>query len=155
MTVVKNEDGEVNMDTTEIQRICQFSHSVVSDSLQPHGLQHARLPCPSLSPGVCSNSCPLSWWCNQPSHPVAPFSYVSSPPNVSFKACVSLLILLSEWSVGWCKWGIKVPTVTVLLSISPFMSLNIRHNPWGTHMLDAYIFKIVLSCSWTNPLIIM
>ena len=37
-----------------------FSCSVVSDSLQPHGLQHSRLPCPSLSPGVCSNSCPLS-----------------------------------------------------------------------------------------------
>ena len=34
--------------------------SVVSDSLQPHGLQHARFPCPSLSLGVCSNSCPLS-----------------------------------------------------------------------------------------------
>ena len=38
--------------------------SVVSDSLWPHGLQHTRLPCPSLSPGVCSNSCPLSWWCH-------------------------------------------------------------------------------------------
>ena len=37
--------------------------SVVSDSLWPCGLQHARLPCPSLSPGVCSNSCPLSRWC--------------------------------------------------------------------------------------------
>ena len=35
-----------------------FSHSVISNSLQPHGLQHARLPCPSLSPRVCSNSCP-------------------------------------------------------------------------------------------------
>ena len=35
----------------------------MSDSLQPHGLQHARLPCPSLSPGVCSASCPLSQWC--------------------------------------------------------------------------------------------
>ena len=33
------------------------------DSLWPHGLQYTRLPCPSLSPGVCSNSCPLSWWC--------------------------------------------------------------------------------------------
>ena len=40
-----------------------FSHQVVSDSLQPHGLQHARPPCPSLSPRVCSNSCSLSWWC--------------------------------------------------------------------------------------------
>ena len=35
----------------------------MSDSLRPHGLQHARLPCPSLSPRTCSNSCPLSWLC--------------------------------------------------------------------------------------------
>ena len=41
-----------------------FSHSVVSDSLLPRGLQHTRLPCPSLSPGVCSHSCPLSRWCH-------------------------------------------------------------------------------------------
>jgi len=40
--------------------LVQFSHSVVSDSLQPHGLQHARLPCPSPTPGACSNSCPSS-----------------------------------------------------------------------------------------------
>ena len=39
-----------------------FSHSVMSDSLQPHGLQHARLPCPSPAPETYSNSCPLSWW---------------------------------------------------------------------------------------------
>ena len=38
----------------------QFSHSVMSDSLQPHGLQHIRLPCPSPSPGACSNSRPLN-----------------------------------------------------------------------------------------------
>ena len=42
----------------------QFSRSVVSDSLQPHGLWHARLPCPSPTPGVYSNSCPLSRWCH-------------------------------------------------------------------------------------------
>ena len=35
----------------------------MSDSLRPHGLQHTRLPCPSITPGPCSNSCPLSWWC--------------------------------------------------------------------------------------------
>ena len=39
----------------------QFSHSVVSESLRLHGLQHARLPCPSPTPGMCSNSCPSSW----------------------------------------------------------------------------------------------
>ena len=42
----------------------QFSRSVMSDSLQPHGLQHNRLPCPSPTPGACSNSCPLSRWCH-------------------------------------------------------------------------------------------
>ena len=40
-----------------------FSHLVMSNSLQAYGLQHARLPCPSLSPRVCSNLCPLSQWC--------------------------------------------------------------------------------------------
>ena len=39
-----------------------FSRSVMSDSLRPHGLQQARLPCPPPSPGPCANSCPLSWW---------------------------------------------------------------------------------------------
>ena len=53
----------------------QFSPSVLSDSLRPRGLQHARLPCPLPTPGACSNSCPLSQWC----HPtiscfVIPFS---------------------------------------------------------------------------------
>ena len=42
----------------------QFRHSVVSDSLQPHGLQHTRPPCPSPTPSLYSNSCPLSWWCH-------------------------------------------------------------------------------------------
>ena len=52
-----------------------FSHSVISDSLQPHGQQHARLPCPSLSPGVYSNSCPPSQWCHPTiSSSVVPFS---------------------------------------------------------------------------------
>ena len=42
----------------------QFSYSVVSNSLWPHGLQHTRLPCPSPTPGACSDSCSLSWWCH-------------------------------------------------------------------------------------------
>ena len=53
-----------------------FSHSVMSDSLQPHGLQYTRIPCPSPSPGICSNSCPLSiQWCHPTiSSSVIPFS---------------------------------------------------------------------------------
>ena len=53
----------------------QFICSVVSYSLWPHGLQHARPPCPSPTPGVYSNSCPLSWWCHPTiSSSVIPFS---------------------------------------------------------------------------------
>ena len=50
--------------TNGVRPLLLFSCSVRSDSLWPHGLQHARLPCPSPSPGACSNSCPLSQWCD-------------------------------------------------------------------------------------------
>ena len=50
----------------------QFSCSVVSNSLQPHESQHARPPCPSLTPGVYSNSCPSSRWCHPLSSPSPP-----------------------------------------------------------------------------------
>ena len=53
----------------------QFNHSSVSNSLQPHGLQHTRPPCPSPTPRVYPNSCPLSWWCHSTiSSSVIPFS---------------------------------------------------------------------------------
>ena len=53
----------------------QFSHSVVSDTLQTHRLQHIRLPCPSPTPGACSNSCLSSQWCHPTiSSSVVPFS---------------------------------------------------------------------------------
>ena len=64
-----------------------FSHSVVFHSLQPHGLQHARLPYPSPSPGACANSCPLSQWCHPAiSSSVIPFSSCLQyfPPSGSF-----------------------------------------------------------------------
>ena len=55
----------------------QFSLFITSNSLGPHGLQHARPPCPSPTPGVYSNSCPLSGDAIQPSHPLSS----SSPPT--------------------------------------------------------------------------
>ena len=57
-----------------------FSRSVVSDSLQPHRLQHTGLPCSSLSPGVCSKSCPLSWWLRD---------QTTSPSAMQYKPVVS------------------------------------------------------------------
>ena len=56
-----------------------FSHSIVSDSLWPHELWYTRLPCPLLSPRVCSKSCSLSWWCHStiyhPLPPPSPFTF--------------------------------------------------------------------------------
>ena len=58
-----------------VGELIQFSHSVMSDSLWPHRLQHARPPCPSPTLGACSNSYPLSWWCHPTiSSSVVPFS---------------------------------------------------------------------------------
>ena len=73
----------------------------MSDSLWPHGLQHARLSCPSLSPWVCSNSPPLSWWCYLTiSSSVALFSFClrSFPASGSFP--MSQLFASSGQSIG-------------------------------------------------------
>ena len=102
----------------------QFSHSVVSNSLWPHGLQHARPPCPSPTPGVYPNSCPLSWWCHPTiSSSVVPFSshLQSFPASGSFQmsqlfvwggqstgvsASTSVLpVNIQDWSpLGWTGW---------------------------------------------------
>ena len=77
------------------------SCSVVSDSLQPHGLQHARLPRPSPSSRACSNSCPLSWWCHPTiSSSVVPFSsrLQSFPASGTFP--MSWLFSSGDQSVG-------------------------------------------------------
>ena len=69
------------------QQFFQFSRSVVSDSLQPRGMQHARPPWPSPTPRACRNSCPSSWWCYPNiSSSVVPFSSClqSFPASRSF-----------------------------------------------------------------------
>ena len=78
-----------------------FSLPVVSDSLQPHGLQHFRLPCPSPSPWACSNSRPLSRWCHPTiSSSVVPFSswLLSFPASGSF--LMSQLFTSGGQSIG-------------------------------------------------------
>ena len=79
----------------------QFNHSVVSDFLQPHVLQHARNSCPSPSPGVYLDSCLLSGWCHPTiSSSVIPFSYClqSFPASESFQ--MSQLFASSVQSIG-------------------------------------------------------
>ena len=102
----------------------QFSCSVVSDSLRPHELQHDRPPCPSSTPEVYPNSCPLNWWCHLAiSSSVVPVSFCpqSLPASGSFPmsqllasggqsigVSASALVLpmnTQEWSsLGWTGW---------------------------------------------------
>ena len=79
----------------------QFSRSVMSDSLRPHGLQHARPPCPSPTPRVYSNSCPLSWWCHPTiSSSVVPFSSCPQSFPASGSFLMSQLFTLGSQSIG-------------------------------------------------------
>ena len=126
----------------------QFSRSVVSDSLQPHGLQHARPPCPSPIPRVYSNSCPLSRWCHPAiSSSVVPFSSCPQtlPASGSFPSESTLRMRWpkywgfsfsispsnehQDWSpLGWtqsivsCKIRMKVASGRLCLSSLPCMA---------------------------------
>ena len=102
----------------------QFSRSVVSDSLWPHEPQHARPPCPSPTPGVYSDSCPLSWWCHLTiSSSVVPFSsclqsfpasgsfqmsqlFASGGQSIGASASASVLPMnIQDWfPLGWTGW---------------------------------------------------
>ena len=82
-------------------QVVLFSHSVVSDSLWPHGLQYTRLPCPSLSPRVCSNSCPLSQWRHPTiSSSVTPFSSCPQSFPISGSFPMSWLSISGGQSIG-------------------------------------------------------
>ena len=101
----------------------QFSRSVVSDSLWLHGLQHTRIPCPSPTPRVYANSCPLSQWCHPTiSSSVVPFSRLQSFPatgsfpvsqfftsggqSIGVSASTSVLPMnIQNWfPLGWTGW---------------------------------------------------
>ena len=104
--------------------LVQFSCSVMSISLRPHGLQHARPPCPSPTPGVYRNSCPLSRWCHPTiSSSVVPFSsclqsfpasgsfqmikfFTSSGQSIGVSASASVLPMsIQDWfPLGWTGW---------------------------------------------------
>ena len=109
---------------TNITNSVQFNCSVVSDSLRPHGLQDARLPCPSPTPRVYPNSCPLSRWCHPTiSSSVVPFSscpqslpasgsfqmsqlFVPGGQNTGVSALTSVLPMNTQdqFPLGWTGW---------------------------------------------------
>ena len=140
----------------------QFSLSVVSDSLWPHKLQHARPPCPSPTPGIYSNSCPLSQWCHPAiSSSVVPFSsclqsfpasrsfpmsqlFKSGGQSIGVSASASVLLMnTQDWShLGWTGWislqskGLsRVFSNTTVQSIN-FSVLSFLHSPTLTSIHD-------------------
>ena len=89
--------------------VSQFSCPVIFDSFWPHRLQHVRLPCPSLSPRVCSNSCPLSQWCH----------LAISSCVVPFSSCLQFFpsIRVFSYESALCIWWPKYWSFSI--SISP------------------------------------
>ena len=98
-----------------------FTHSAVSNFLWSHGLQHASLPCPSLSPKTCSNSCPLSRWC----HPtISPSVITFSPCLQSFPASGSFLIS-RLFTFRWPKYCISASASVLPVTIQDWFPLGL------------------------------
>ena len=133
-----------------------FSHSVMSESLWSHGLQSARLPCPSPSPGVYSNSCPLSRWCHATfsfSHPllllpsIVPASgsfpmsqlFASGGQSIRVSASTSVLpVNIRDWfPLGWTGW--------ISLQSKGLKSLLEHHNLKASILQCSAFFMVQLS----------
>ena len=129
----------------------QFSHSVVSSSLRPHGLQHARPPCPSLTPRASSNSCPLSQGCHPTisssvvsvssllqsfpalgSFPVSQF-FTSGGQSVGVSGSASVLSMnIQDWfPLGWTGW---ISLLSKALSTVSSNSTVQKHQFFGTQL---------------------
>ena len=105
-----------------VELLCMllFSRSVMSESLWPNGLQHARLPCPSLSPWVCSNSCLLSWWCH-PTILSSVYSLSSCLQFPSIRVYTNELVLAS----GGQSIGVPASASTLPMNIQGWFPLGL------------------------------
>ena len=135
----------------------QFIHSVVFDSLRPHGLQHARLPCLPPSPRVCSDSCPSSWWCHPAISPaVIPFSsrLQSFPASGSFP--MSQLFASGGQSIGASASASVLPVNTqdwfppewtgwISMQSKGLSSLLQHHNSKASILWHSAFFTVKLS----------
>ena len=137
----------------------QLSTLCVSDSLQPHGLQHTRLPCPSLSPRVCSNSCPFSQWCHPaiassvipfsscpqsfPESGSFPMSWLFEPGGQSIGASASASVLPTD--IHPLKTSLTLPTFKVQILI-------LSQHEWGqddgkTRLSKVLFFQDIKLCA--------
>ena len=136
--------------------LVQFSHSVMSHSLKPHGLQHSRPPCPSPTPGVYSNSCTLSRWCHPtisssvvpfscclqslPASESFPMSQFFTPGGQSIGVSASASILpknIQDWfPLGWTGWiSLESSPMPQFKSINS-LALSFLYSPTLTSIHD-------------------
>ena len=151
----------------------QFSYSVMSNSLQPHGLQHARLPCPSPTSGACSISCPLVGDAVQPSHLLCslllllqsspgsgsfPVSWLFTSGDQSIAASASALILLmniQNWFplgfTGLVSFPVKgLSRVFSSITIQRHQFFSAQSSLWSnTHICTWLLEKSWLWLYWT------
>ena len=151
----------------------QFSLSVVSNFLQSHGMQQAKLPCPSPTPSACSKSCPLSWWCHPTiSSSVIPFSSClqSFPASGSFPvspyftsggqsigASVSASVLsmnIQDWfPLGWTGWASLQPkglsTVFSNRTVQKHSFFSIHLSLWSNSHTHVTTGKNIALTRWT------
>ena len=136
----KSPKGPISLGKCVQHHSVQFSHSVVSDSLRPHELQHTRPPCPSPTPRVHLNSCPSSRWCHPAiSSSVVPFSsYLQSlPASGSF-------LMRQLFS-----WGGQSTEVSTLASVPPMNTQD--WSPLGWTGLRYNKVRIYVSIVKTLP----
>ena len=143
-----------------------FSCSVVSDSLQPHGVQHTRLPCPSPTTRVYSNSCPLNWWCHPTiSSLVVPFSsclqsfpasgsfqvsqfFTSGGQSIGVSCTTSVLPMnIQDWfPLGWTGW------ISLQSSVSHESSLTLQSKSINSSVLS-FLYHLSHPCTTTGKTI--
>ena len=148
----------------------QFSHSVGSDSLRPHGLQHDRPPCPSPTPSIYSNSCPLSQWCHSTiSSSVISFSsclqsfrasgsfqmsqfFAPDGQSIGVSASTSFLPMnIQEWfPLGWTGW-ISLQSKSLLQHHSSKASILQRLAVFAVQLSHPYVTtgKTIALTRWT------
>ena len=142
----------------------QFSHSVVSDSLQPHGLQHTRLSYASLIPGACSNSSPSSWWCIPTiSSSVVPFSsclqsfpasgcfprsqFTSGGQSIGISTSGSVLPKnIQDWfPLGWTDWislqSKALSRVFTYTTVQKHQFFSAQPSLWSNSHLHAWLME--------------
>ena len=144
-----------------------FSLSVLSDSLWPHGLQCARLPWPSVFPSVCSNSCPLRWWCQPtisssvaplfscpqsfPTSGSFPVSWLFTSGGQSIRASASAISLSSEYS-GWFPLGLIGLISLLSKGLSRvFSSTTVRKHPFFSPQSSLWSNSHIHAWLWEKP----